>query len=142
MPATQTNWTTLIAKRLRKEGEEVTNAELPRRWVDLIHYLDEQERRREDRKPRRGARISANTEMPVDNGKSVRTTGRKFDAWLRAPVHKLSLDSMRSVQEFAEEAFRDLLKKHRRPTTLKEMLRESARSHPANDRRPLRRSGL
>jgi hypothetical protein len=49
MPATQTNWTTLIAKRLRKEGEEVTRCELPRRWVDLIHYLDEQERMREER---------------------------------------------------------------------------------------------
>jgi hypothetical protein len=40
------------------------------------------------------------------------------------------------VQELADEAFRDLLKKHRRPTTLKDMLRESARSHPANDRKP------
>jgi hypothetical protein len=46
---------------------------------------------------------------------------------------------MRSLQELAEEAFRDLLKKHRRPTTLKEMLRESARSQPANDRDSRRR---
>jgi hypothetical protein len=38
-----------------------------------------------------------------------------------------------SIQELAEEAFRDLLKKHRRPTTLEEMLRESTRMHPAND---------
>ena len=43
---------------------------------------------------------------------------------------------MQTLQELADEAFRDLLKKHRRPTTLKEMLRESARSHPANDREP------
>jgi hypothetical protein len=41
----------------------------------------------------------------------------------------------------AEEAFRDLLKKHRRPTTLKEMLRESARSQPANDHGPARKGG-
>jgi hypothetical protein len=34
---------------------------------------------------------------------------------------------------------RDLLKKHRRPTTLKEMLQESVRSHPANDQMPLPR---
>jgi antitoxin-like ribbon-helix-helix protein len=53
-------------------------------------------------------------------------------------LHQLSLNSMKSVQELADEAFRDLLKKHRRPTTLKEMLRESARSHPANDRQPPR----
>jgi hypothetical protein len=35
-----------------------------------------------------------------------------------------------------DEAFRDLLKKHRRPVTLKEMVRESAPSHPANDHAP------
>jgi hypothetical protein len=47
MPATESNWINLIGKRLRKESEEVAQAELPRRWVDLIHYLDEQERKRE-----------------------------------------------------------------------------------------------
>ena len=36
-------------------------------------------------------------------------------------------------------SFRDLLKKHGRPTTLKEMLQASARSHPANDPRPPRK---
>ena len=67
-----------------------------------------------------------------------------FDADTWHALHQLSLDSMKSIQELAEEAFRDLLKKHRRPTTLKEMLRESARMHPANDgparRRPTPRS--
>jgi hypothetical protein len=48
-------------------------------------------------------------------------------------LHKLSLDSMKSLQNLADEAFRDLLKKHRRPTTLKAMLRASARAQPAND---------
>jgi hypothetical protein len=33
----------------------------------------------------------------------------------------------------------NLLKKHRRPTTLREMLRESVRSQPANDHQPLRK---
>ena len=47
MLALESNWINLIGKRLRKEGEEVTQADLPRRWVDLIHYLDEQERTRE-----------------------------------------------------------------------------------------------
>ena len=54
------------------------------------------------------------------------------DTW--HALDRLAKDRMSSIQELAEEAFRDLLKKHRRPTTLKEMLRESARAHPANDR--------
>jgi hypothetical protein len=63
----------------------------------------------------------------------------EFDAETWHVLHKLSLDSMKSLQELADEAFRDLLKKHRRPTTLKEMLRESARAQPATDHHPLRR---
>jgi hypothetical protein len=47
---------------------------------------------------------------------------------------------MVTIQELADEAFRDLLKKYRRPTTLKEMLRESARSQPANDHHPARKN--
>ena len=58
-----------------------------------------------------------------------------FDGETWQALHRLSLDSMKSLQELADEAFRDLLKKHRRPTSLKEMLRESARLHPANDER-------
>jgi hypothetical protein len=64
----------------------------------------------------------------------------EFDAETWHVLHKLSLDSMKSLQDLADEAFRDLLKKHRRPTTLKEMLRESARAHPANDRHPRTRN--
>jgi hypothetical protein len=60
----------------------------------------------------------------------------EFDAETWHALHQLSLDSMKSVQDLADEAFRDLLKKHRRPTNLKEMLRESVRSHPANDHEP------
>lgn len=60
----------------------------------------------------------------------------EFDGKTWHVLHKLSLDSMKSLQDLADEAFRDLLKKHRRPTTLKEMLRESARAHPANDHQP------
>jgi hypothetical protein len=41
---------------------------------------------------------------------------------------------MRSLQELADEAFGDLLKKHRRPVTLKDALRQSERLHPADDR--------
>jgi hypothetical protein len=42
-------------------------------------------------------------------------------------------DSMRSLQELADEAFADLLKKHGRPTDLKAALKASARRAPAND---------
>jgi hypothetical protein len=35
----------LIAKRLRDDGDNVTQEALPARWVDLILYLDEQERK-------------------------------------------------------------------------------------------------
>ena len=62
-----------------------------------------------------------------------------FDAQTFAALDRLARDRMSNLQELAEEAFRDLLKKHRRPTTLKEMLRESARAHPANDAAPLSR---
>ena len=60
----------------------------------------------------------------------------EFDAGTWNALDRLSKDRMASIQELADEAFRDLLKKHRRPTTLKEMLRDSIRSHPANDPHP------
>jgi len=48
----------------------------------------------------------------------------------------LAIDSGRSVQSLADEAFADLLRKYQRPTSLKEALRESARRLPANDDAP------
>ena len=62
----------------------------------------------------------------------------EFDAATFAALDRLAKDRMQTLQELADEAFRDLLKKHRRPTTLKEMLRESVRSQPANDHHPAR----
>jgi hypothetical protein len=56
-----------------------------------------------------------------------------FDPATWHALDRLAKDRMETIQELADEAFRDLLKKHRRPTTLKEMLRESLRSQPAND---------
>lgn len=44
-----------------------------------------------------------------------------------------------SLQDLADEAFVDLLKKHQRPTSLKEALKESARRSPANENRPPKR---
>ena len=59
-----------------------------------------------------------------DNG-SVRKL-IAFDAETWQAVDLLARDSLKSIQELADEAFRDLLEKHRRPTTLKQALRASA----------------
>ncbi len=53
-------------------------------------------------------------------------------------LEALSRDTGRSIHSLADEAVGDLLKKHRRPRSLLEALRESARQHPANDREPPR----
>jgi len=71
---------------------------------------------------------------PGEVGKRIVFDGETWQA-----VHRLSLESMKTLQELADEAFRDLLKKHRHPSSLKEMLRQSARLHPANDERTDRR---
>jgi hypothetical protein len=48
----------------------------------------------------------------------------------------LARDSMKDFQDLADEAFTDLLKKHGRPVTLTDALRQSARRAPANDPGP------
>ncbi len=52
----------------------------------------------------------------------------QFDSETWNALHLLAKDSMRDFQELADEAFRDLLRKHGRPTTLKEALRRSVGS--------------
>ncbi|MGH9695593.1 MAG: hypothetical protein ACRD5Z_15690 [Bryobacteraceae bacterium] len=59
----------------------------------------------------------------------------EFDAETWHTLHLLSQDSVKSLQELADEAFADLLKKHQRPVTLKQALRDSARRLPANEQR-------
>jgi hypothetical protein len=59
----------------------------------------------------------------------------EFDAETWHALHLLSRDSMKTLQELAEEAFADLMKKHGRPVTLKQALKESLRRQPANDPR-------
>jgi hypothetical protein len=56
-----------------------------------------------------------------------------FDQATWAAVDLYARDSMKTFQELADEAFADLLKKHGRPTDLKEALRRSARAIGAND---------
>jgi hypothetical protein len=57
----------------------------------------------------------------------------EFDAETWHALQLLSKDSMKTLQELADEAFSDLLRKHGRPSTLREALRASARRLPAND---------
>jgi hypothetical protein len=64
----------------------------------------------------------------------------EFDDETWHALQLLSRDSMKSLQELADEAFGDLLKKHGRPVTLKQALKESLRRQPANDPRPRRTS--
>lgn len=49
MPAIETNWMCLIGERLRADGAAIAREELPRRWIELIVYLNEQERQRDER---------------------------------------------------------------------------------------------
>ena len=57
----------------------------------------------------------------------------EFDAETWHALNRLALDSGKRLQDLAEEAFCDFLKKHRRPVTLREGLRESLRMIPANE---------
>jgi hypothetical protein len=50
----------------------------------------------------------------------------QFDQETWNAIDLLARDSMKDFQELADEAFRDLLKKHGRPTDLKSTLRQSA----------------
>ena len=50
----------------------------------------------------------------------------QFDAETWAALDLLARDRMMDFQELADEAFRDLLRKHGRPTDLKSALRQSA----------------
>jgi hypothetical protein len=50
----------------------------------------------------------------------------QFDQETWNALDLLAKDRMMDFQELADEAFRDLLRKHNRPTSLKEALRKSA----------------
>lgn len=67
----------------------------------------------------------------------------EIDAETWTALRVLSADSMKSVQELADEAFADLLRKHGRPVLLGEALRQSAKPMVAatSGRPQPRRSG-
>lgn len=50
----------------------------------------------------------------------------QFDDETWHQINLLGKDQMKDFQELADEAFRDLLKKHGQPASLKEALRRSA----------------
>jgi len=47
-----------IGKGLRRQDEDITQAPLPRRWVDLIHHLNEQERKQAEAGNQRRSRVA------------------------------------------------------------------------------------
>lgn len=57
----------------------------------------------------------------------------EFDSETWRALEGLGRDRLASIQELADEAFSDLLKKHHRPVTLREALKASTRAIPAND---------
>ena len=64
-----------------------------------------------------------------------------FDPEVLQALELLSRDSGKSLHALADEAFADLLAKHRRPRSFKEALKQSARREPANENRPPKRRG-
>jgi hypothetical protein len=81
------------------------------------------------KKAARPARLTG-TAVVEDNGPRKLIA---FDPSTLQALELLGRDSMKDLQDLADEAFRDLLKKHGRPAGLKEALRQSARQAPAND---------
>ena len=65
---------------------------------------------------------SARAGEPGERGKRI-----KFDLETWHALDLLARDSMKSFQELADEAFRDLLRKHGRPVDLKDALKKSLR---------------
>jgi hypothetical protein len=64
----------------------------------------------------------------------------ELDAQTWQALDLLARDSMKTLQELADEAFRDLLRKYERPTDLKTALRQSARSSATPSGVPSRRA--
>jgi hypothetical protein len=56
-----------------------------------------------------------------------------LDTVVLQQVELLGRDTSKSFQELADEAFADLLKKHRRVVGLEAQLKETLRRAPAND---------
>jgi hypothetical protein len=74
--------------------------------------------------------------MPAAKKPAVRRKLIEFDQETWQALDLLARDSMASWQELADEAFRDLLKKHGRPTDLRAALKQSMKqAGPKKSRR-------
>ena len=84
------------------------------------------------------AKTSAKTGVKDTVGKRV-----SFDRETWNALDLMARDRMMTLQELADEAFRDLLKKHGRPTDLRTALKQSAREIAANQNKktPAHRRG-
>jgi hypothetical protein len=58
----------------------------------------------------------------------------EFDDETWAALDVLARDRLASFQELADEAFRDLLRKHHRPVGLRAALKESVKAEPRRKR--------
>jgi hypothetical protein len=67
-------------------------------------------------------------EVAMPRNDDVRRKLVEFDAETWQAVDLLARDQLKSFQELASEAFRDLLRKYNRPSDLKAALRQSARA--------------
>ena len=70
--------------------------------------------------------------MAAKKQASVRRKLIEFDEATWQALDLLARDSMTTWQELADEAFRDLLKKHGRPTDLRAALKQSMRVSDRN----------
>lgn len=84
-----------------------------------------------------GGRSETSGRGPAPARKRPDTQGKRvqFDIETWQAVDLLGRDRMMTFQELADEAFRDLLRKHGRPLDLKDALKRSAAKAdaPAND---------
>ena len=72
--------------------------------------------------------------MAKERARPRRRKVLELDEGLLRALEELARDRRTDLGALVDEAVRDLLKKHRRPATLLEALRESTRDEPANDR--------
>jgi hypothetical protein len=77
-----------------------------------------------------GGKAAAAKAEPGERGKRI-----KFDLETWHALDLLARDSMKSFQELADEAFRDLLHKHGRPVDLKDALKKSLKQSEQPKRR-------
>jgi hypothetical protein len=64
----------------------------------------------------------------------------QFDDETWAALDLLARDTMKDFQELSDEAFRDLLRKHDRPSDLKSALRQSVKESAPLQRPPTKKS--